>query len=113
MSDNSAVWRPLHCPAGARRSEHAQTGEVNDERPAHFASHFWIMALAASSQPFSALSPAMFVAAMTAKFLSGASHMTRYHMVLEPLCMRAFPSAHSRSRLSHPNAYSWPAGGVW
>src|SRR5438093_2654709 len=31
MSDNSAVWRPLHCPAGARPSEHDGAWEVNDE----------------------------------------------------------------------------------
>src|SRR5690348_12924776 len=54
-------------------------------------SHFPIMAAATSSQPFSAPSPAMFVATATEKFFSGASHMTRYHMVFEPLCVSAFP----------------------
>ena len=56
---------------------------------------------------------AIFVAAITEKFRSGASHITTYHIVFEPLCISAFPSAQPRVKTTQPQAYSPPSGGVW
>ena len=46
----------------------------------------------------------MFVAAMTEKFFSGASHITTYHIVFEPLCVKAFPPAQPRFKTIQPQA---------
>src|SRR5262245_11921121 len=77
----------------------------NDRDTSHFPeSHFSIIATAISSQPFSASSPAMFVATMTEKSLSGASHITTYHILFEPLCHHAVPRAQPRLKRTQPQA---------
>ena len=70
----------------------------------HWGSQRSIIWEAASSQPFSASGPAMFVATTTEKPFYGASHITTYHMLFEPLCIKAVPPAQPRRKTTQPQA---------
>lgn len=70
----------------------------------HLGVHFRTIKEATSSQPCSASGPAMFVPTTTEKSFSGASHMTTYHIVFEPLCISAVPPAQPRFKTTQPQA---------